>query len=205
MLRRKEFVLAQNRHLNREFPGKIVVKRRENACSEDLFQKLYLDFMTASRHRMRTGRRSCSCDAITAPRTARRIPTTLWSRASAPRPGHDSASSPISVSSTTTRNGVGNAPSCFTTGRETDRQLRLFPDDEHVDLPDDPDVVRISLKSVGWANPRPFGDVWLGLWLWRYLKLDEIVDRHIPQGKETISSRRHRGHRGDQSLVRTVQ
>jgi transposase len=67
------------------------------------------------------------------------------------------------------------------------RQLRLFPDGEHVDLPDDPDVVRISLKSVGWANPRPFGDVWLGLWLWRHLNLDEIVERHIPRGKETIS------------------
>jgi transposase len=67
------------------------------------------------------------------------------------------------------------------------RQLRLFPDDEHIDLPDDPDVVRISLKSVGWANPRPFGDVWLGLWLWRHLKLDEIVERHIPRGKETIA------------------
>ena len=66
------------------------------------------------------------------------------------------------------------------------RQLRLFPDDEQVYLPDDPDVVRISLKSVGWANPRRFGDVWLGLWLWRYLNLDEIVDRHVPQGKETI-------------------
>jgi transposase len=67
------------------------------------------------------------------------------------------------------------------------RQLRLFPDDDHVDLPDDPDVVRINLKSVGWANPRPFGDVWLGLWLWRHLNLDEIVERHIPRGKETIS------------------
>ena len=67
-----------------------------------------------------------------------------------------------------------------------DRQLRLFPDDEQVDLPDDPDVVRISLKSVGWANPRRFGDVWLGLWLWRRLKLDEILERHVPQGKETI-------------------
>jgi transposase len=67
------------------------------------------------------------------------------------------------------------------------RQLRLFPDDEGVDLPDDPDVVRISLKSVGWANPRPFGDVWLGLWLWRHLNLDEIVERHVPHGKETIS------------------
>jgi len=66
------------------------------------------------------------------------------------------------------------------------QQLRLFPDDEHACLPDDPDVIRISLKSVGWANPRGFGDVWLGLWLWRHLKLDEIVERHVPHGKETI-------------------
>jgi transposase len=66
------------------------------------------------------------------------------------------------------------------------QQLRLFPDDEPACLPDDPDVIRISLKSVGWANPRGFGDVWLGLWLWRHLKLDEIVERHVPQGKETI-------------------
>ena len=43
------------------------------------------------------------------------------------------------------------------------RQLRLFPDDEQVCLPDDPNVVRISLESVGWAHPRRFGDVWLGL------------------------------------------
>jgi transposase len=67
-----------------------------------------------------------------------------------------------------------------------DRQLRLFPDDHQVSSPDDPDVVRINLKSVGWANPRQFGDVWLGLWLWKHLKLDENLDRHVPQGKETI-------------------
>jgi hypothetical protein len=62
----------------------------------------------------------------------------------------------------------------------------LFPDEEHVALPDDPDIVRVSLKSVGWANPRQFGDVWLAHWLWRQLKLDEIVDLHVSQGKETI-------------------
>ena len=67
-----------------------------------------------------------------------------------------------------------------------DRQLRLFPDAEPVPLPDDPDVVRIRLGSVGWTNPRRFGDVWLGLWLWKFLHLDEIVDRHVPQGKETV-------------------
>ncbi len=67
-----------------------------------------------------------------------------------------------------------------------DRQLRLFPDDHQVSSADDPDIVRINLKSVGWANPRQFGDVWLALWLWKYLKLDESLDRHVPQGNETI-------------------
>lgn len=67
-----------------------------------------------------------------------------------------------------------------------ERQLRLFPDAEPVPLPDDPEVVKIRLDSVGWTNPRRFGDVWLGLWLWKFLHLDEIVDRHIPQGKETV-------------------
>lgn len=67
-----------------------------------------------------------------------------------------------------------------------DRQLRLFPDAEPIPLPDDPDVVQVRLDSVGWTNPRRFGDVWLGLWLWKFLHLDEIVDRHVPQGKETV-------------------
>jgi transposase len=66
------------------------------------------------------------------------------------------------------------------------QQLRLFPDDEDVPLPDDPDVARIRLSSVGWTNSRRFGDVWLARWLWHYLGLDDIVARHVPQGKETV-------------------
>jgi Transposase DDE domain len=66
------------------------------------------------------------------------------------------------------------------------QQLRLFPDDEDVSLPDDPDVARIRLSKVGWTNARRFGDVWLALWLWRFLGLDDIVARHVPQGKETV-------------------
>jgi hypothetical protein len=66
------------------------------------------------------------------------------------------------------------------------QQLRLFPHDDHVATPDDPDVVRIRLGKVGWTNPRAFGDIWLGLWFWKFLHLDEIVDRHLPQGKETV-------------------
>lgn len=67
------------------------------------------------------------------------------------------------------------------------RQLRLFPDDERIPLPDDPDVVRIRLSSVGWTNARSFGDVWLARWLWGWLHLDEIVARHVPQGRETVA------------------
>jgi hypothetical protein len=67
------------------------------------------------------------------------------------------------------------------------RQLTLLPDDESVPLPDDPDVVRVRLGKVGWTNARAFGDVWLGLELWRQLGLDRIVARHIPAGRETVS------------------
>ncbi len=66
------------------------------------------------------------------------------------------------------------------------QQLRLFPDDEEVVLPNDPDVARIRLSKVGWTNARRFGDIWLALWLWRYLGLDAIIARHVPQGKETV-------------------
>jgi transposase len=66
------------------------------------------------------------------------------------------------------------------------RQLRLFPDADLIPLPDDPDVVRIRLGSVAWTNPRSFGDIWLALWLWKFLHLDVIVDRHVPQTKETV-------------------
>src|SRR5260370_36438967 len=66
------------------------------------------------------------------------------------------------------------------------QELRLFPDLEDVPLHDDPDVARIRLSSVGWTNPRRFGDVWLARWLWHYLGLDEIAPAHVPQGKETV-------------------
>ena len=66
------------------------------------------------------------------------------------------------------------------------RQLQLFADEESIVLPDDPQVVRIKLDSVGWTNARSFGDVWLARWLWRYLKLDDIVERQVPPGKHTV-------------------
>lgn len=66
------------------------------------------------------------------------------------------------------------------------QQLRLFPDDDTVPLPDDPDVVRVRVKEIGWTNARRFGDVFLARWLWNLLDLDAIVQRHIPPGKETV-------------------
>ena len=89
-------------------------------------------------------------------------------------------------SSTTTRNADGNAPSGSTTSRARIVNSVYSRTTTSVSSPDDPDIVRINLKSVGWANPRQFGDVWLALWSGRHLKLDEIIDRHVPQGQETI-------------------
>jgi transposase len=66
------------------------------------------------------------------------------------------------------------------------QQLRLFPEDEHIPLPDDPDIVRVRLDGVAWTNARRFGDVWLARWLWQFLGLDDIIHRHVPQGNETV-------------------
>src|SRR5271167_2244705 len=57
------------------------------------------------------------------------------------------------------------------------QQLRLFPDDDDVSLPDDPDIVRVRVKDIRWSNPRHFGDIYLARWLWNLLDLDAIIDR----------------------------
>lgn len=67
------------------------------------------------------------------------------------------------------------------------RQLRLFAHDAPAHLADDGDVVRVQLGKVGWTNARSFGDVWLGWHLWRLLKLDQIVERHLPRGRHTVA------------------
>ena len=74
----------------------------------------------------------------------------------------------------------------FHTHHEDGAELPLFVDEEHAPLPDDPDVVRIRLGKVGWANARAFGDVWLGLPLWNMMGLNEIVARHVRTGRETV-------------------
>src|SRR5262249_61735758 len=73
------------------------------------------------------------------------------------------------------------------TGRGEVSRPALSPDDAPVPLPDAPDSVCIRLGSVGWTNGRRFGDVWLARWLWHRLHLDEIVARHLPQGRHTVA------------------
>ena len=68
------------------------------------------------------------------------------------------------------------------------QQLRLFPEDADPALDADPDVVRVRLSQVGWTNARNFGDLYLALWLWRYLKLDEILQRQLPLGRVLIQN-----------------
>lgn len=74
------------------------------------------------------------------------------------------------------------------------REIGLFPREVLAPSPhdgvgsaeEDSDVVRIRLGKVGWTNARAFGDVWLGLQLWKKLGLDRIVARHVPQGDHTV-------------------
>ena len=75
----------------------------------------------------------------------------------------------------------------FHTRHEEGKELPLFLDAQAAAQSPDPDIVRIRLGKVGWANARAFGDVWLGWQLWRKLSLDQIVARHIKTGRETVS------------------
>ena len=66
------------------------------------------------------------------------------------------------------------------------QELRLFPDDS-TPFPDDANVVRVRLDTIGWSNGRGFGDIWLARWLWQLLELDKIIACHVPQDKETVA------------------
>src|SRR6266542_1461904 len=54
-------------------------------------------------------------------------------------------------------------------------------------LPDDPDgAISVRLKRLRLERGRTFGDVWLGWTLWRALKLDEVLARRLPEGREAL-------------------
>jgi transposase len=54
-------------------------------------------------------------------------------------------------------------------------------------VPDDPDAaIPVRLKRLRLERGRTFGDVWLGWTLWRALKLDEVLARLLPDGREAV-------------------
>jgi transposase len=65
------------------------------------------------------------------------------------------------------------------------RQLSLFEppcdDDDPV-----PETIQAKTKGVRLERTRDFGDVYLGLCLWRMLGLDELFERELPEGREEI-------------------
>jgi transposase len=56
-------------------------------------------------------------------------------------------------------------------------QLKLFPSE--AEAPDDPNVARVLVKKVRVERTRRFGDSYLGLELWKQLKLDEFFAQHL--------------------------
>ena len=45
----------------------------------------------------------------------------------------------------------------------------------------------VDLNGVHAKNGRAFGDVWLGMHLWRAVQLDEFCERVLPRGKEDVA------------------
>jgi transposase len=48
------------------------------------------------------------------------------------------------------------------------------------------DAIPVRLKRIRLERGRTFGDVWLGWTLWRALKLDEVLARLVPEGREAV-------------------
>jgi transposase len=67
------------------------------------------------------------------------------------------------------------------TGREWG-QHDFFEEEPTIEQP-----VEVRLDGVRLERTRSFGNVWLGLTLWRALKLDEVCVKLLPQGKESIA------------------
>jgi len=53
--------------------------------------------------------------------------------------------------------------------------------------PAEPDAtIPVRLKGIRLDRGRTFGDVWLGWTLWRALRLDAVLERLLPEGRETV-------------------
>ncbi len=75
-----------------------------------------------------------------------------------------------------------------TLGRRLDKKDRphpsLFDPPSYPEPEEDVELVRI--KGIRLERPRDFGDVWLALGLWRMLRLDALLDRIMPSGREEV-------------------
>jgi transposase len=74
-------------------------------------------------------------------------------------------------------------------GRRLDGKQRPQPslfDPPPVEEAGDDAPVLVQLKGVRLERLRDFGDVWLGLGLWRLLGLDVVLDKLLPRGREDI-------------------
>src|SRR5512135_2834750 len=145
-------ILPPELGLSPKNPGNSWWKPQKTACSEDLVTSPHLEFNTRSWSRG-ARRRRCSCGDTPGPKTGRRTPTTLWSRACAPSRGPDSTSSPTSANSTTTRNDAGNAPSSFTTDRAKTGNSASSPMPSPYPCPMIPRSYRSAWAR--WAGPIP--------------------------------------------------
>ena len=66
-------------------------------------------------------------------------------------------------------------------GKEfSDKQHQLFERQEPIG------TLPIKLDEVRLERSRSFGSVWMGWWLWRALKLDELLTELMPQGREQV-------------------
>src|SRR5438445_9829060 len=48
------------------------------------------------------------------------------------------------------------------------------------------EAIPVRLQRIRLERGRTFGDVWLGWTLWRALKLDEVLARLVPEGREAV-------------------
>jgi len=65
------------------------------------------------------------------------------------------------------------------TGRTEQREL-------FEDVVAGPETVAVRLDRVRLERGRTFGDVWLGWTLWRALRLDELCQEVMPEGRESV-------------------
>jgi len=66
----------------------------------------------------------------------------------------------------------------------------ILGEHEQIDLFTPPtegeDVIPVRLNRIRLERGRTFGDVWLGWTLWRALRLDALLERLLPEGREAV-------------------